>query len=240
VKPKDISYALVPYGKSGTWYLLSNGYETFDSSVDFNYISYITHSGNNNRIPVSKEGIHYSSYKVNRSNYMHLSDSISISQSHSFFISFWIKSYDYGNARYMVGDNNTSGTGNAMHIGWRDTSKFTLALYSNDVDWGGLNLNDYQGKWTHYAIAYRTKGSGHAQARLYINGVNKGTRTYPKTDKYRGGGITMFAGARNGQNKCSGAYSCIRVAVEGNDTWIMHDNDVQRLYNEELQLLNVK
>jgi len=235
----DISYITRPYSKSGTWYLLSNGFETFDSSDDWNYISYLTHSGNNNRIPVSKEGIHYSAYKVNRSNYMHLSDSISITQSSSFFISFWIKSYDLGDSRYMVGDNNTGGTANAMHIGWRTTSRFTLALYSNDVDWSGLNLNDYQGKWTHYALTYRYKGNNKAQARLYINGINKGTRTYPKTDNYKGGGITMFGGARNGGNKCSGSYSCIRVAVIGSDTWIMHDNDIQRLYNEEKKLLNV-
>jgi hypothetical protein len=239
VIPKDISYALVPYGKSGTWYLLSNGYETFDSSVDFNYISYVTHSGNNNRIPVAKEGIHYSSYKVNRSNYMHLSDSITISQSHSFFISFWVKSYDLGDSRYMVGDNNTGGTANALHIGWRNTSTFTLALYANDVDWGGQDLNAYQGKWTHYALTYRYRGNNQAMARLYINGVNKGTRTYPKTDNYVGGGITMFGGARNGGNKCSGAYSCIRVAVIGSDTWIMYDNDIRRLYDEESKLLNV-
>ena len=153
----------------------------------------------------------------------------------SFLIGWWAYTYSTGNSVYFFGNDNSGSSNNALHIGWRNTSKFTLAFYGNDVDFS-VNQSDYSHKWTHFVVQYEKNGGNKGVGRLYINGVLKGTVTFPKSDDYQGTLDRMGRGF-GGNRTVDAVISNVRIMTSNKDSFILSSTNVRDIYNAELKYL---
>ena len=170
------------------------------------------------------EGVDMSSIRMKRAEKRYGISNISLDRK-SFVISAWVRiDYSRGgtNEVYMFGNSNSGASNKALHIGWRDNNRITLAFYGNDVNWT-LPSNFYadkvvaKNKWIHLAFQHNAVTK---KSKLWINGVNKGERTHPNGN-YRSD-ISLLFGARN-VAKLAGFVSNFRLFVTGGYNSINYD-----------------
>ena len=160
------------------------------------------------------EGVEYRAIRFRRGDKRYGLSNIDLN-SRSFVISAWIKidwSRDGTNSVYFLGNKTNSGQNQALHIGWRDNQRFTVAFYGNDTNFDLLS-NHYADKvvgthkWIHVAVmhnAYRKEST------LWINGMNYGKQTHANGNY--GSNMDLVFGARN-TAKLAGFMSNFRLFV---------------------------
>jgi len=153
----------------------------------------------------------------------------------SFLIGWWAYTYSTGNSVYFFGNDNSGSANNALHIGWRNTSKFTLAFYGNDVDFS-VNQSDYSHKWTHFVVQYEKNGNNNGVGRLYVNGLLKGTQTFPKASDYQGTLDRMGRGFGS-NNTVDSVISNVRIMSSNKDSFILSSTNIRDIYEAELKYL---
>jgi len=170
------------------------------------------------------EGVDMSSMRMKRAEKRYGISNISLDRK-SFVFSFWVRvDYSRGgtNEVYILGNSNSGASNQAIHIGWRDRRRITLAFYGNDVNWT-VPARYYadsivgKNKWVHLAFQHNTVTK---KSRLWINGSDKGEKTHPN-GRYRSD-VSQLFGARN-VAKLAGFISNLRIFVTGGYNSISYD-----------------
>jgi len=153
----------------------------------------------------------------------------------SFLFSFWFKGKRKNNTTddvYFFGRNqNETEKNKALHIGYRHDDTFTVAFWSNDVDFSlplekiySYNIN----KWVHFVVSHDTVTH---KSKLFINGDYIGEGTH-NGGQYQEDFSQLF-GTRD-LLYTKGMLSGIRLFVsEENKNFTFNNNDVKSLYKDE-------
>lgn len=85
----------------------------------------------------------------------------------SFTMEFWAKRNGNGNGDYVISQQSSTSTNNALHIGFRDNNAFTFAFYGNDLDVNNPATTD--GNYHHWTCVYNAGQTG-SNRFIYLDG----------------------------------------------------------------------
>jgi len=186
-------------------------------------------------------GVRGTGYFCKKNDRYYLSDNGWSLGKRSFAFSFWIKvDTNVENSTdnvYILGNTNSGENNKALHIGWRNDSTFTVAFYSNDVNFTLSDKHKFsnnRNKFVHVFVSHNTVNK---HSTLWINGDFVG-------DKGHNGGQfldnwNMIFGVRD-SSACVGIISQTRVWIsnsQNQDITNITNNAVQNIYNNEKKML---
>jgi len=186
--------------------------------------------------PMNGEGIDNECFGFPQDEYLRVTSPLNLVDK-SFTIMWWAKTYTSGNNVYYFGSENSGITHHALHIGWRSANRFTLAFYSNDVDWT-ISQSSYIGKWTHYAISYEknSNNAGDGVGRLYLNGLLQGSKTFSDPENFKG--VLERMGRGYGARQAIDCLmSQIRIFTSDSNSFIIGSADIRKIYEAEKKFL---
>ncbi|WP_309894609.1 LamG-like jellyroll fold domain-containing protein [Archangium sp.] len=147
----------------------------------------------------------------------------------SFSIECWARRSGAGaGTSQMVAVMGSAVNNAGLHFGFRDTSRFTLAFYYNDVD-TPLAVSDTD--WHHFAGTY---DAATMKQRLYVDGVMVAERT--STSHYTGSG-NLILGMGLGGSYFSGELAELRIWDRARTGAELQANLRRRLTGAEANLL---
>jgi len=146
----------------------------------------------------------------------------------SWVISFWWFQTKY-NGVYMLGSRQSGIAHECLHIGWRNSNKFTVAFYGDDFDIG-LKRSDYMQKWMHVVIRFNKDNK---RTVIWVDGENKGSHYHNNIFK----GYLDSVNSALGANTNGGFMSNLRVWESGSGGNLIYSDGVTELYAEEKKML---
>jgi hypothetical protein len=114
----------------------------------------------------------------------------------SFSLSFWVKQDSADNNNYVIGHSNDGGN-NSLHIGFRNSTTFTMAFWGNDMNVGNAMFNNTT-DWMHFVCTYDAATKVQT---VYANVVGGGAVTQNRTATANFQGTdNFFMGSRGDGN----------------------------------------
>lgn len=160
------------------------------------------------------EGVERRAIRFRRGDKRYAISNISLA-SKSFIFSVWLKidfSRDGTNSVYFLGNTNSGALNSALHIGWRDNRRLTLAFYGNDADWTVLSQHYADKvigthKWVHISMLHNASTK---KSKLWVNGTYYGEKSHSRGNY--ASNLNLVFGARN-TAKLAGFASHFRFMV---------------------------
>jgi hypothetical protein len=138
----------------------------------------------------------------------------------SFTLSCWIKVTTVKDGNYFLGSVlGSTVTSSNLYVGFRNTTTFSVAFYSNDVNIP-LNENDFTDDFHHFVVVY---DSSTKESKLYVDGKFVASGTHPYGD-YKGS-LDVIGAA--GGYRFAGLVDQVRVFNR-----VLSDSEIQQLFNE--------
>ncbi|MBD2498744.1 LamG-like jellyroll fold domain-containing protein [Nostoc sp. FACHB-280] len=162
------------------------------------------------------------SLAFNGNNYLDCGNKVNLA-SKSFTIEFWAKRSDTSTTNQFLLGQGTTQANKGLHIGFRNSTKFTFAFYGNDLD--ATVANDTH--WHHWACIYDASSK---KRQIYLDGQK--IAEYTATNNYTGIG-NLYIGKAGWDQPFRGQISELRIWTKTLTQSEIQENMSKKILNPE-------